>query len=88
MCSFTTTEAEWDEDERGWMLALARLRKGECSGCGHPLIESTDPANDGRYKVDSPTRCYACNALQVAFEKAKAEDYKHPAALRWGAHLP
>ncbi len=86
MRSFTTVEPEWDEDERGWMLALARLRKGECSGCGHPLAESTDPANEGRYKVDPPVRCHACNALQIAFDKAK--DYKHPQALRWGAHLP
>ncbi len=68
------------------MLALAQLRKGECSGCGHPLIESTDPANEFRYRVDPPTRCHACDALQLAYEGAQRAP--HPQALRFGAYLP
>ena len=84
--SVSRAEPEWDLDQRGLMLALAEAERGECAGCGHPLGESTDPKHEGRYKVDPPTRCHSCTALQIAYEKAK--DYKHPEALRWNAHLP
>lgn len=84
--SVTQVEPEWDDDERGWMLALNALRKGTCEGCGHPLIESMDPANQFRYRVDAPSRCHACTALSIAYEDTKK--YKHPSALRYGAHLP
>lgn len=32
----TTTEPEWDDDEREKMLGLALYRAGICSGCGYP----------------------------------------------------
>ncbi len=84
--SVSRAEPEWDTEQQILMLALAEAERGECSGCGHPLGESTDPKHEGRYKVAAPVRCHACNALQIAYEKAK--DYKHPEALRWSAHLP
>jgi len=84
--SVSRSEAEWDQDQRDMVLALTEAERGECAGCGQPLGESTDPENEGRYRVDPPTRCHGCNALQIAYEKAK--DYKHPEALRWNAHLP
>ncbi len=84
----TVVEPEWDDDERGWMLALGALRKDTCPGCGHPLTESTDPVNEGRYRVDPPTRCHACTALQTAYADAEKKKHRHPQALRFGAHLP
>lgn len=84
--STSQAEPEWDDDERGWMLALIEHRRTTCSGCGHPLDESMDPANEGRYIVPPPHRCHACTALQIAYER----DTKAPnkIALRHAAHLP
>lgn len=62
------------------MVALAEYRAGLHS-CGHPLIETTDPENEGRYVGEPPTRCHACTALDI-----KQQDYTktpQPHALLW-----
>jgi hypothetical protein len=81
-------EPEWDDQERGWMLALADLEAGECHGCGGDLEETTDPENDGRYAVGTPIRCHKCTALAIAKENhAKQGEVRHPEALMWPASL-
>lgn len=70
------TEPEWDEQERGWMLALAIYRDSHCPGCGGLLAETTDPANESRYAADM-ARCHKCTAIaQSAATVAKAA-YPH-----------
>ncbi|PSK96702.1 hypothetical protein CLV30_12584 [Haloactinopolyspora alba] len=66
----TTTEAEWDDDQRSLMLALAEYRDGACPcGCGGRAAETLDPANEDRYTSDPPTRCHRRTALLRAQEQ-------------------
>lgn len=75
-------EPEWDDEQQGWMLALAQYR-AELHDCGHSLLESADPGAEGRYVAEPPTRCHACTAIAVRQEQYK--DTRHPQALLWGA---
>lgn len=52
-----------------------------CPGCGHPMSESALHV----YDVPSPSRCGACDAIQIASEKY--EKSVRPGALRFGAVL-
>lgn len=66
------------------MLALA-LRVHEdslCKGCGVPMDESMDPANERHYHTDLPVRCHACTAYERAREKVAEAKYPQPGALR------
>lgn len=73
--------------------ALVWYEANLCSGCGQPLWESMDPANEGRYSVGAPHRCHACTAVQLAmkpYEKAAADPevgMAAPEALRFSAEL-
>ena len=78
------TEPEWDNQQRSIMLAYRKALAETCS-CGRPLVESTDPDNEGRYVVPLPARCYSCTALQQAFEAYRDAD--QPQALRFHAEL-
>lgn len=56
----STTEVEWDDEERGWMLALGLYRDRLCPVCGGPADEcqapqSLDEAKNGRYVVEATT---------------------------------
>jgi hypothetical protein len=79
--SVTTREPEFDDEDRGWFMALAMCRRLTCPGCGHWLPESTAlDATD--YQVDAPWQCGACSML--AFKQdAYAEDNKHMHTTRW-----
>lgn len=67
-----TREAEWDDDERAWMLALAEREAAECRRCGGDLNETTDYGN--RYVPQPPLVCMRCLALHQADEAHR----KHP----------
>lgn len=80
----------WTEHDRSLAVALTLHEAMLCSGCGHPIEESTaedaDPATrDGawHYEVPAPHRCHACTA--VSAEQNKYADAPHPHALRWRA---
>jgi hypothetical protein len=77
--SVTHVEAEWDEKERAWALALLDVEADVCPGCGHPLSETTDPDAEGGYEVEEPTRCHACTPLGKAHEVYK----DHPPGLHF-----
>lgn len=65
----------WTEDDVEYALAWQALTTGDCSGCGQPLAESFDPANEGEYDV-SALRCHACTAKdrhRAEFEEAGGE---------------
>jgi hypothetical protein len=81
-------EAEWDDQERGWMLALADVEANEHAACGGDLEETTDPANDGHYKVSMPVRCHKCTALEIAKEAHSTRgEVRHGDALLWPVAL-
>jgi hypothetical protein len=77
----STPEPEWSEQDQAWILALAEYRAGLCPNCGRPLRVCTDPAGDGKWTVDPPTRCHATSALVIA-QKAYM-DAPQPEALLW-----
>lgn len=62
----TEVEAEWDDENRAWAIALLQVEADTCRGCGEPLSESTHPDAEDGYAVDLPTRCHACTALDQA----------------------
>lgn len=79
----------WREQDGLLAAALTLYEADLCSGCGHPLSETTDPDADpsnreGHHRYDAldPVRCFACDALA-----AKAKQYQEspaPQALRFG----
>jgi hypothetical protein len=75
----------WELVDVALALALQRVDAETCDGCGHPLAESTDPANEGRYLTDLPVRCHACTTLGYGTEPYQQSH--QPQALRFGVHL-
>lgn len=78
----TTREPEFDDEDRGWFLALALCRRLTCSGCGGWLPDTTrhDAAH---YVADAPYSCGSCVAQGVV-QRAYAEDYPNDMhATRW-----
>src|SRR3954471_6198450 len=49
--SVATTEPLWTDEDRDLLLALLAEEAEECTGCGQPLAQTTDPANRGTYEV-------------------------------------
>lgn len=61
-------ESEWSDSEQDKMLALKVYEDSLCPKCGGPISECTNPANEGKYKTDPPTRCHKTTAQIVATE--------------------
>jgi len=86
--SVTTTEPEWDDAERDWMLALAEYEATLCPRCGRPIEVCTNPANEMRFRVPLPTRCHATTAvLQTQEALGKNKYSRHVGALLFHAEL-
>ena len=83
--SVTTTEVEWDDDERQTMLASLRADALTCGGCGGWLPESLNHEAED-YVLTPPVRCGRCTALAIRQEQ-HATDHKHLHALRWNIDL-
>lgn len=78
----TEVEPEWDEQSRAEAIQLIDLEADTCSGCGHPLSETTRPDAAGEYVAGLPARCHACDTL---FHRQKDYvDVPHLHALRFG----
>lgn len=73
--SVATREAEWNEENRTYSLALLDHEARLCDGCGRDLTETTNPAHEGHYHVEDPGRCYCCTAIG-----SKAEVFHKPLA--------
>lgn len=81
----TTREAEWNEEQRGFVLAYLTYEAQVCHGCGGWLPETTNGDNDGRYQVGTPGRCYRCTAIhkkQEGYEKQSPREL-----VLWPAEL-
>lgn len=77
MRAITVREPEWLEEDRDWALADQQEQANKCpGGCGLPLDETTDPANEGAYEAPLPVRCFACTTLA-----ARQGEYENPASL-------
>jgi hypothetical protein len=72
---------EWDETQRGWMLALEIWRRGRCPSCGRNTDECT---THELWEIPPPTRCHVSTALAVA-RKPYLEGSPQPEALLWRA---
>lgn len=71
--AITVREPEWLEDDRDWAAADDQDRASRCpGGCGMPLEETTDPANEGAYVAVEPLKCHACAPLTA--KKDSIED--------------
>lgn len=76
-------EPEWDDEQRGWMLALSEYRASLCPcGCGYLSDETRGAANEDRFTVPPPYRCYARDAMVEAQEAFKNP---RPQAVLWTA---
>lgn len=76
-------EPEWDDQERGWMLAWLLYKSNVHEACGHWLPDSTAPEADEGYVVDEAVRCHACTARAQAYKRY--EDTPNPEALLFPA---
>lgn len=77
--------ALWSHKDRLLALALAVYEADLCAGCGHPMSESMDPANERRYHAPPPHRCHACTAIEL--RSAEYEKAQQPRALRFTVDL-
>jgi hypothetical protein len=76
-------ESEWDEQQRGWMLALSAYEASRCQGCGGDVTETFDINNTFAYYVDAPHVCHACAAIERAMDSYSKAGHTTGASLRW-----
>jgi hypothetical protein len=60
--AITTTEPEWDDDQRAAVEALLAYEASLCPGCRQVWAEVTAPEAEGRFVPDAPIRCHYCTA--------------------------
>lgn len=65
--STTRREAEWDEEQAAWMLALADYRSKVHKDCGEYLPESAAASNENAYLASPPVRCHVCTERHRAY---------------------
>jgi hypothetical protein len=61
-------------------MALLAEEADECTGCGQPLTQTTDPVNRGAYEVDRAT-CEACVVLEANVDND--HESKRPRGVRY-----
>lgn len=71
----STPEAEWDEEQAGWMLALRLHRQGLCPGCSGNLEITAAPENEERFHPLPPIQCFRCAAISRSQDDYKDEKY-------------
>lgn len=81
----SVAESEWSPLEQDRMLALAQYEASLCPMCGGPISECTDQENEGRFKVDPPTRCHRKTAQIMAMDDLGQR--KHTEALMQATRL-
>jgi hypothetical protein len=79
-----TPGERWTEQDTLLAAALVEYEAGLCSGCGHPLDESTPEKH--RYESPPPRRCQACTVIgRRRDEYDSRDDVKHKHALHYGS---
>lgn len=74
-------EAEWDETERAWMVALQRYRNSLCPLCGGPADECMDIENELKFRAGAPIRCHRTTQRNIKAEQFRSDKTMHPEAL-------
>jgi hypothetical protein len=64
--STTTTEPEWDQEQRDLVFAFLAWEADLCPGCKQPMVETTKAENEGRYVPGPAIRCHRCTASEQA----------------------
>jgi hypothetical protein len=77
--SVTVHDSVWSVEDRELALAWSDRQRSLCGGCGHPLGETTDPANEGVYEATHILVCDACAARDAAVSGRFPE--RRPAGL-------
>jgi hypothetical protein len=76
----------WTDEDRDIVMAWQVEQALICSGCGHPIDESHDPANEGHYEAEM-LRCHACKAKgSAAHDFLEAQENK-PHGAKWRVRL-
>lgn len=81
----TTTEPEWDDEQEGWLLALAWIRARTCPSCGLDVEVCGARQNDGRFQAEA-RRCHATAARARVAGQFKSDPY--PESLLYSVKLP
>ena len=81
--SVTRREAEWDDEQAAWMLALAEYRTNLHSECGGYLPETTAPGAEDGYRAEPPVRCHLCTERGRAVAAFADGGGKQMEALLW-----
>lgn len=78
-------EPEWDDEQRGWMLALDEFdRVSKCPVCGGLKSDCQGVGDAADFEVPAPTRCHRVTAIELASEPYR--DSKVPRALMFAAY--
>lgn len=80
------TEPEFNELDRGWMLALARYRSERCPGCGGSLAETTNPDNEDHYHTTA-LRCFKCTSQSLSAQQFAVPTVTAPNAILYVSEL-
>lgn len=83
--SVTTTEPEWNDEDREMAFQLQEYEATLCSGCGESLKETSKRENEFEYvPASDPIRCHKCT--RAGIESEKVHDSKLPQAQ--ALHIP
>lgn len=73
----------WSPHDYTLAVALQMHEDDLCSGCGHPMSETARNI----YSVPAPSRCGACDALQMTEDGGTYKQLPRPQALRFSTTL-
>ncbi|MDF5758620.1 hypothetical protein [Spongiactinospora sp. TRM90649] len=80
----TVREAEWDDEQRAWAVALLDLEADTCDGCHQPLSETTLREAFEGYDVSDPAVCQGCKALLIEQRREEYATNPNLPAFRFG----
>jgi hypothetical protein len=75
-------EAEWDEQQQGWMLALAMWDDTRCTGCGGDLRLTT---THEWWRAEVVAQCHRCASISTKQEKYATDYPGLMHTFRWSA---
>jgi hypothetical protein len=73
----------WSEHDYTLAVAQTLHEQDLCGGCGHPMSETSK----NLYRVPEPSRCGACDALQMTEELGTYKKLQRPQTLRFSTEL-
>jgi hypothetical protein len=77
----TPGEPLWTQDDTDLAAALTEI-DSERHACGHPRVESMDPAHEFDWQADF-VRCHACASIDRAARRAAEDKSWDGAGINW-----